>query len=123
MMATGTVPLLTSIPPASRGGHREYRLAALSIARGLRVPLVDYQAEILRRRPEDWNGALDRFKDHPGDEYQVPTLISADGTHPSNPKEWQNDFGDDALSKNGYNLRNYLTILAYAEVIEKVIGR
>ncbi len=60
---------------------------------------------------------------HGKDEYQVPTLVSGDGTRPSNPTEWQNDFSEEALSRNGYNLRNYLTLVAYAEVIEKVSGR
>lgn len=120
MMADGTVPLLTSIPPANRDGHREYRLAALSIARGLRVPLIDFHEEVLRRRPEDWNGRLEKFSEYRDKVYEVPTLIAADGTHPSNPGEWRNDFSEEALRHNGFNLRNYLTLRAYAEVIEKV---
>lgn len=121
MMGDGTVPLLTSIPPCQREGHREYWLAALSIARGLKVPLIDYHAEILRRRPDDWNGRLDQFSAYRDKVYEVPTLVSADGTHPSNPKPWQNDFSQEALDRNGYNLRNYMTIRAYAEVIREVL--
>ena len=119
MMQDGTVPMLTSIPPANRDGHREYWLAALSIAHGLKVPLIDYYAEILRRRPDDWNGRMDKFKDRKG--YQVLTLISGDGTHPSNPKEYTNDFSEKALSTNGYVLRDYMTLRKYHEVITKVL--
>ena len=120
MLADGTVPMLTSIPPANRDGHREYWLAALSIAHGLKVPLIDYYAEILRRRPDDWNGRMDKFKDRKG--YQVLTLVSGDGTHPSNPKEYQNDFSEKALSTNGYNLRNYMTLRKLYEVMTKVVA-
>jgi hypothetical protein len=119
MMRDGTVPMLTSIPPAAKHGHREYWLAALSIAHGLKVPLIDYYAEILRRRPDDWNGRLETFADYKG--YQVPTLISRDGTHPSNPKGYVNDFSEEALRASGYTLRNYMTLRQYHEVITKVL--
>jgi len=115
--------MLTSIPPASRGGHREYWLAALSIAHGLKVPLIDYYAEIIRRRPDDWNGRLDKFKEFRQkgrDGYQVPTPVSADGTHPSNPRKYLKDFSEEALNCNGYVLRDYMTIRMYAAIIEKV---
>ncbi|MFP4055984.1 MAG: DNRLRE domain-containing protein [Candidatus Brocadiia bacterium] len=119
MMADGTVPMLTSIPPAAKGGYREYWLAALSIAHGLRVPLIDYQGEILRRRPDDWNGKLPAFADRKG--YQVLTLVAGDGTHPSNPKEYVNDFSEKALSTSGYSLRNYMTLRMYYRVITEVL--
>ena len=122
MMADGTVPMLTSIPPANRDGHYEYWLAALSIAHGLSVPLIDYYAEILRRRPEDWNGRLEKFSKYRKDVYSVPTLVAADGTHPSHPKATRNDFSEAALNENGFVLRNYMTLRAYADLIEKVFA-
>jgi hypothetical protein len=121
MLADGTVPMLTSIPPAAREGHYEYWLAARSIAQGLKVPLIDYYAEILRRRPDDWNGRLPKFAAAgKKDEYAVPTLVSGDGTHPSNPKQFAGDWSEEALSNSGYGLRDYMTIRMYAEVIRKV---
>ena len=117
MMQDGTVPMMTSIPPP--GGH-EYWLAALNMAHGLKVPLIDYYGEIMRRRPEDYSGRHEKFKKVPGGTYDVPTLISRDGTHPSNPAKWKNDFSEEALSNNGYNLRNYMTIRMYAQVTSKV---
>lgn len=121
MMHDGTVPMLTTVPPASgRPIAREYWLAGLSIAHGLRVPVIDYYAEIMRRRPDDWDGRLEKFG-KPRDVYQVPTLISADGTHPSNPKQYVNDFSEEALSSNGYSLREYLTLRMYYQVISRVL--
>jgi hypothetical protein len=121
MLADGTVPMLTTVPPASgRPIAREYWLAGLSIAHGLKVPVIDYYGEIMRRRPDDWDGRLEKFG-KPKDGYQVPTLISGDGTHPSNPKQYVNDFSEEALSSNGYNLRDYMTLRKYYEVITKVL--
>lgn len=117
----GTVVILSTIPP--RHGFEkkaaEFAEAARQIARQLRVPLVDYYAEILRRRPQDWDGASPRFAQYEG--YDVPTLISRDGVHPSHPRKYQGDYSEEALRSCGYSLRNYLALMAYAEVIEKVL--
>jgi GDSL-like lipase/acylhydrolase family protein len=121
-LKNGTIVLLTTLPP--RSGHveksKQFAEAARRIAKDKRVPLIDYQAEILKRRPDDWDGALPQFKDTPGSEYEVPTLIARDGVHPSNPMAFK-DFSDQSLKSNGFLLRNYLTLLAYAEVIERVL--
>ncbi len=122
-LANGTIVLLTTMPP--RSGQleksRQFAQVARGLARELKIPLVDYSAEILQRRLEDWDGSLSQFKDSPGDEYQVPTLIARDGVHPSNPAPWVSDYSPEGLRHNGYTLRNYLTLLAYAEVIAKVL--
>jgi hypothetical protein len=121
-LARGTVVLLTTPPP--RSGHveqsRQFADAVRRVARQKQVPLIDYRAEILKRRPDDWDGSLPKFKDAPGDEYQVPTLIARDGVHPSNPRQYRG-YSERALRHNGYALRNYLTLLAYAEVIREVL--
>ena len=68
----GTVVILSTIPP--RHGHAEkaaaFADAAREVARELAVPLVDYHAEILRRRPDDWDGASEKFREYEG--YDVP---------------------------------------------------
>ena len=107
MLADGTVPMLTTIPPPA---DNSYRLAILSIAHGLKVPVIDYNAEMYRRRGGDWSGK----KDPPG-------LISTDGVHPSHPGKYQFDFSEEALNRNGYLLRDYLTIRMYYQVITKVL--
>jgi hypothetical protein len=99
---------------------QQFAEVARKIAREQQVPLLDYFGEILKRRPDDWDGSLPQFKGSPGDEYQVPTLIARDGVHPSNPKQFFGDYSDEALRTSGYGLRNFLTLMAYAEVVRKV---
>ena len=116
----GTIVILSTAPP--RHGLAEkaavFAAAIRKIARELKVPLTDYHAEILKRRPDDWDGAMDKFRGYQG--YDVPTLISRDGTHPSHPKKYVNDFSEEALSSNGYGLRNYMTLRMYWQTITKV---
>ena len=122
-LQNGTVVILSTIPPRS-GMLKESRLyadAAAAVARAEQVPLVDYFGEVLRRRPDDWDGSLKKFGDMPGDEYQVSTLIARDGVHPSNPRSFAGNFSDEALSSNGYGLRSYLVLLTYSKVIDRVL--
>ena len=122
-LTNGTVVLLTTMPP--RSGQlekaRQFAEAARRVAKREGVPLIDYFSEILKRRPIDWDGSLPQFKNLPGDEYQAPTLIARDGVHPSNPKTYANAYSEAALRENGFSLRNYLTVLAYANVIDGVL--
>jgi lysophospholipase L1-like esterase len=121
-LQNGTVVILSTMPP--RSGHVEksaqFAEAVRKLASELHVPLSDYHAEILKRRPDDWDGSLAKFKEAQGDGYQVPTLISRDGVHPSNPKAFVGDFSEEALRTNGFALRDYVTLMTYAEVVEKV---
>ena len=118
-LANGTIPILTTPPP--RTGHVAKTLAFANaireIADDLHIPLIDYQNEILERRPFDWDGSSSEFKSVPGDTYEVPTLISRDGVHPSNSRAGVNDFSEATLSNNGYTLRNYLTLSVYSDVV------
>ncbi len=121
MLADGTVPMLTTVPPASGRAwivKDAYYPACLSIAAGLKVPVIDYYGEIMRRRPDDWDGRLEKFKAYRG--FNVPTMISRDGTHPAHPKDTQFDFSEEALNNNGYVLRDYLTLRMYYQVITRV---
>lgn len=117
----GVVVILSTIPPM-QGFEKKVEQtvqAQRQIAHDLNVPLIDFYAHIMNRRPEDWNGTLPQFKDF--DQWQVPTLISKDGVHLSNPDPWRKDFTERGLSRNGNTLRNYLSLMAYAEVIDVVI--
>jgi lysophospholipase L1-like esterase len=121
-LKNGTVVILSTIPP--RHGRleqaRQYAAAVRKVAAEEKVPLIDYFAEILKRRPDDWDGALPKFKETPGSEYEVPTLLARDGVHPSNPSKFR-DYSEESLRSNGYGLRNYLSLLAYADVIRRVL--
>jgi hypothetical protein len=119
----GTIVILSTIPPQHGQAEKAatFADAVRRIAREMQLPLTDYHAEILKRRPDDWDGALDQFRQYQG--YDVPTLIARDGVHPSNPQKYANDYSDVALRKNGFSLRNFLTLMKYAEVIEKVLSK
>lgn len=116
-LANGTVVILTT-PPPRHGDETKaaaFAAAVCSVARETGVPLIDFHAEIVRRRPHDWDGALDRFQQYR--DYEVPTLISRDGVHPSYPSRYQNDYSPEALRSCGYGLRSYLSLLRYDEVV------
>jgi hypothetical protein len=121
LLANGTIPIITTPPPRAdhMGRILIFANTIRKLADELHIPLIDYQNEIFERRPFDWNGA--RFAGDPVDNYEVPALISMDGVHPSNQQRYVNDFSERALSNNGFTLRNYLTLLTYAEVIEKIL--
>lgn len=120
-LGNGTVVILSTIPP--RGGFEDkaavFSGAVRDIARELRVPLTDLHAEILKRRPDDWNGALPGFDGWKG--YDVPTLIARDGVHPSHPAAFRDDYSEEALRSCGYSLRNALALLKVAEVLDTVV--
>jgi len=113
----GAIVILSTIPPRSGKLKESKQFAELAkeIAADMKLPLVDYFGECLKRRPDDWDGTLPKFNDGNKDVYDVPTLISKDGVHPSNPKQFSGDYSDNGLRSNGFALRNYLTLLAYAE--------
>lgn len=116
----GVVVILTTIPPMD--GHDDQVAEAVAaqrrIAAELNVPLIDFHAHVMNRRGADWNGKLPQFKEFAM--WQAPTLISQDGVHLSNPDRWRADYSEEGLCRNGNALRNYLTLLAVAEVIEVV---
>ena len=119
----GTVVILSTIPPRHGFAEKsaEFATTVRKIARDLKVPLTDFHAEILKRRPNDWDGKLEQFKAYNG--YDVPTLIARDGVHPSNPKKFRNDYSDKSLKYNGFALRNYLALTKYAEVTRLTLER
>jgi lysophospholipase L1-like esterase len=121
-LKNGTVVILTTPPPRSGllDKSKQFAEAVRRVAKDKKVPLIDYHAEILKRRPDDWDGTLPKFKDVQGSEYEVPTLIARDGVHPSYPKPHA-DYSQESLRCNGYALRSYLTLLAYADVIRQVL--
>jgi hypothetical protein len=120
-LGNGTIVILSTIPPRSGLLERSRQFAdiARKVAMETKVPLCDYFAECLKRRPSDWDGAAETFKDYKG--YDVPTLIARDGVHPSFPKKYQGDYSDEGLKSSGYGLRSYVTLLAYDEVIREVL--
>ena len=105
-LAAGCVPIINTIPP--RRNREEAVLAANTIIRKLaaekKIPVADFHAAILKRRPgNSWDG----------------TLISKDGVHPSGGKT--QDYSSDNLKTCGYALRNWVNFLALREVYFRVL--
>ena len=118
----GTVPILSTLPPRSGlvGEAAAFSGIVRAVTAQLDVALIDYHAEILRRRPNDWDGTT-AFT--PGsDPYEVLTLISGDGVHPSNPARYFKDYSDEALRTSGFGLRTAQALLAYDELISIISG-
>ena len=118
----GTVPMLSTLPPRS-GLAREAATFSDIVRRAaaqLDVPLIDYHAEILKRRPNDWDGTTAAVPG--GNPFEVLTLISGDGVHPSNPAMYFKDYSDEALSISGFGLRTAQALLAYDEVVSIISG-
>ena len=117
----GVVVILSTIPPMHGFDEKVRRTVAVQrrIAAEMKVPLIDLHAHVLNRRPNDWDGSLAPFEGF--SQWEVPTLISKDGVHPSNPRAWQSDYTEEGLARNGNVLRTYLALMAYAEVIDVVI--
>ncbi|MEZ0266314.1 MAG: SGNH/GDSL hydrolase family protein [Phycisphaerae bacterium] len=120
-LANGTVVILSTIPPkhGQLDKSKEYSAVVRKLAGEFKLPLIDYESEILTRRPDDWDGAVV----HKGvkNVYDVDTPISADGVHPSAPKKHAGDYSAEGLKHSGYALRTYLTAMSYATVIDRVL--
>jgi lysophospholipase L1-like esterase len=114
IMANNTMVVLSTIPPL-RGRMdvvKGYNQAIRKLARKKKLPLVDFYAEILRRRPGNtWDG----------------TLISKDGVHPTAQgggyKAAGNPYAEKGkpLSEVGLLLRGWLTIQKFKQIKELVI--
>ena len=119
----GAVVILSTIPPrhGADAKVKQFVEVVRKVAKDMKVPVCDYYQACMDRRPEDWSGASPKFKSVPGGTYEVPTLISRDGVHPSNPAKWNGDYSEEGLKHNGFLLRNYVVLHSYAEVLRKVV--
>jgi lysophospholipase L1-like esterase len=105
MLARGVVVILSTIPPHPGRGAlaRSYNEELRSLARARKLPLIDYDREILGRRPDDWDGTLLGK----GDVH--PTAERA-GVRPTSAPTAEN------LRESGYLLRGWLSVRKIAEV-------
>jgi hypothetical protein len=105
MLQRGVVAILSTIPPHPNRGElaRSYNDALRTLARSSRLPLIDYEREVLDRRPDDCDGTL--FGK--GDVH--PTADRA-GVTPSSAPTAEN------LRESGYLLRGWLSVRTIAEV-------
>jgi lysophospholipase L1-like esterase len=111
ILAAHVIPILSTIPP--HPGRLElaaaYNTGLRQLAKDKQIPLIDYEAEILRRRPKDWNGTLLGKND------VHPTANHEGATASSEPTE-------ENLRNSGYLLRGWLSVQKIAEVKDRVLG-
>jgi lysophospholipase L1-like esterase len=113
IIAAHAIPILSTIPPHvyQQELARSYNVALREIARQLELPLIDYEQEILIRRPNDWNGTL-MNKD---DEHPTANTGGEHGVKASSAPT------DDNLRRSGYLLRGWLSVKKIGEVKRKVL--
>jgi hypothetical protein len=105
MLGRGVVVILSTIPPhpGREALARSYNEELRSLARARKLPLIDYEREILKRRPDDWDGTLlGRGDVH-------PTAERA-GVKPTSAPTAED------LRESGYLLRGWLSVRKIAEV-------
>ena len=112
MLSRGIVPIVSTIPPHVHRGElaESYNVALREVAERLRVPLIDFEREILTRRATDWDGTLlGRGDVHP--------TAAQGGATPASPPTAEN------LRNSGYLLRGWLSVKKVGEVKGKVFDR
>ncbi len=110
ILANGTIPILSTIPPHPRRMElaKSYNQVLQKLAKEKQIPLIDYEKEILKRRPMEWNGTLLNKNDvHPSARYEETTPTSE--PTPAN------------LQNSGYLLRGWLSVRKIGEVKIRVL--
>jgi lysophospholipase L1-like esterase len=112
MLSRGVVPIVSTIPPHVHRAalSRSYNEALREVARKRRLPLIDFEREILTRRPSDWDGTLLARGD-------VHPTSTRDGATPSSAPTAAN------LGNSGYLLRGWLSVRKIGEVKRLVFDR
>jgi lysophospholipase L1-like esterase len=109
MLARGVVPVVSTIPPHPGRPElaRAYNESLRRLARDRRVPLIDFEREVLARRPDGWNG----------------TLLQKDDVHPTaanGPAGPASAPTPENLRASGYLLRGWLSVKKLSELKRQV---
>lgn len=112
ILENGTICILSTIPPhiGSPERSKAYNKALREIAKKHELPLIDYEREILKRRPDDWNG----------------TLLNNNDVHPTAGIEGAKANSaptDENLARSGYLVRGWLSVKKIGDVKRKVIDQ
>ena len=110
MTGKGIIPIVSTIPPHIGRPElaKTYNEAIREVAKEKKLPLIDYEKEILKRRPDDWNGTLLNKND-------VHPTAARGETNPASAPTAEN------LKNSGYLLRGWLSVRKIAEVKRRVI--
>ena len=112
ILSRDAICVLSTIPPHPGQPElaRAYNEALRRLAREQSLPLIDYEREILKRRPDNWNGTLLARGDvHPTTSQGGATAVSAPTA--------------ENLANSGYLLRGWLSVRKIAEVKTRVIDK
>jgi hypothetical protein len=112
LLERGIIPILSTIPPHPDRPEmaKVYNEELRRLAKFRQIPLIDYEMEILTRRPDDWNG----------------TLLEKDDIHPTtgiNETRTVSPPSADNLRNSGYLLRGWLSVKKIVEVKQTVLDR
>ena len=110
ILGEGSICILSSIPPHFRREAlvKSYNASLREIAKAKGLPLIDFEKEILKRRPNDWNGILLGRND-------VHPTARQGATKATSPPTAEN------LKNSGYLLRGWLSVKKIAEVKKSVL--
>jgi hypothetical protein len=105
ILGQGAVCILSTIPPhpGKLDLSKSYNDELRKLAKDRGLPLIDYEQEILKRRPDDWNGTLLGKND------VHPTADQGGATPRSAPTA-------ESLKNSGYLLRGWLSVKKIEEV-------
>ncbi|MCE9528139.1 MAG: SGNH/GDSL hydrolase family protein [Planctomycetales bacterium] len=112
ILDAGSLCILSTIPPYFGGpeASAKYNDGLRGLAKKHSLPIIDYEQEILRRRPRDWNG----------------TLMQKNDAHPSAGDEKVNSSAEPTeanLATSGYLLRGWLSVKKIGEVKRMVLEK
>lgn len=109
LTARHAIPILSTIPPHVHRPElaQSYNDGLRALAKRKGLPVIDYEQEILNRRPTDWNGTLLHLNDvHPSSTHGG--VGAADEPTAAN------------LTHSGYLLRGWLSVRKIAQVKARV---
>jgi hypothetical protein len=112
IVANGTIPILSTIPPypGKEELAKSYNAALLELVKEKHLPMIDFWAEIMKRRPNDWNG----------------TLLGKNDVHPTSDQGGAgpgSEPTEENLKNSGLLLRGWLSVKKIEEVKENVIDK
>lgn len=110
ILSRGVICILSTIPPHPQRLKltRTYNKVLREIAKSKRLPLIDYEREILKRRPNDWNGTL-LVRNDPHPTARRGSIKASSAPTAEN------------LRNSGYLLRGWLSVKKIAEVKRTVL--
>ena len=104
LIANGTIPVLSTIPPCTKFDAEVYNLALRAVAKKHQIPMIDLYADMMQLAGEQWK----------------EQLLSGDGIHLSHKLSGAAP-NKENLARCGYLLRCYLAVKKLQEIRSAVL--